>query len=300
MASWLAVRSYSDDMTADKSTEADATAFSRVDLLIVLGLLSVLGMMALVFYARWQAAARTALCGNHLRQLNTAMHDYARDHDNSLPPALVNVRGNPPSSWDSYIKDYLQSELLVKNSYAAERVHDRKVAPYFHCPSDTLERSNGASPRSYSMPRHNMERASWPPGSSNVTGVGLCWTITPPPATLEDGSINPNRRWAPPFQTNDVAWVKLSMIMAPQDTLLLTENIRPGNLLWKVPQAVIGTTAEQLAGDKSGGVHLGRFNYLMVDGHVETLTPASTVGHVGVEGNNAKKHYGIWTIRAND
>ena len=42
--------------------------------------------------------------------------------------------------------------------------------------------------------------------------------------------------------------------------------------------------------------HNGRFNYLLADGHVETLRPEQTLG----TGNNPGRQTGMWTILAGD
>ncbi len=43
--------------------------------------------------------------------------------------------------------------------------------------------------------------------------------------------------------------------------------------------------------------HIGRFNYLFVDGHVDSLNPADTLGRTNT---NLSRQTGMWTIRPND
>lgn len=278
-----------------------------MELGVVVAVVTVLALTGLAAIRFWSEARQTGVCRGNLKTLHQAISAYAADHHGLLPPAAMTIRRSKPVAWDVMIKNYIRPNLLVANSVAAERVHDRAIAHLFLCSRDTIERSGGARPRSYAMPKHDMEPANWPPGAGNATGVGLWWV--PPPAvkpptnhTLPAGFKPPPPKRLPALGTNDPAQLRWASVAEPQGTLLLTENIRAENILWKVPQAAISTTEEQLAfaGRKREGVHNGKFNYLMVDGHVETLLPEFTVGHIGEPGGNAKTHMGIWTIRAGD
>lgn len=281
--------------------------FTRVELGVVVAVVTVVALVGLAAVRYWGEARQTGVCRGNLKTLHQAMGAYAADHHGVLPPAAVTIRPFKPASWDVMIKDYIRPNLLVANSVAAERVHDRAIAHLFRCSRDLIERSGGARPRSYAMPKHDMAPANWPPGAENATGVGLWWVPQPaaqPPTnhTHPAAFKPPPPKRLPALGTNGPAQLRWASVADPQDTLLLTENIRQENVLWKVPHAAISTTEEQLAfaGRAQQGIHRGKFNYLMVDGHVETLLPELTVGHVGESGGNAKTHMGIWTIRAGD
>src|SRR5205823_6528353 len=88
---------------------------------------------------------------------------------------------------------------------------------------------------------------------------------------------------------NNIPAIRLDMIQFPEQTLILTEQASSNNLMWGYQCAVIHNVREHLDEraipiDK---YHGGKFNYLMVDGHVEALSPAQSAGN-------------IWTIRPDD
>jgi prepilin-type processing-associated H-X9-DG protein len=96
---------------------------------------------------------------------------------------------------------------------------------------------------------------------------------------------------------------RVGMIRAPSRTLLLTEEANSKNLLGGYVGAAIRSAHEQL---DTGAIsmenyHQGRFNYLMVDGHVEDLFPAQSEGKEDVANIKVDRHVGnIWTVRPND
>jgi len=135
--------------------------------------------------------------------------------------------------------------------------------------------------RSYAMSAHNMRpeigrqdqtmRPEW-----DWCGVGTestsCWAI--------NSTIHHQRNSRKPL-----ALVKLSWIPDPANTLLLTELFSK-----RQSTGTLGTGGYRRAraskchsGDKSL-CHSGRFNYLMLDGHVELLSPLET-GSCGETGN---------------
>jgi prepilin-type processing-associated H-X9-DG protein len=190
----------------------------------------------------------------------------------------------------------LTHTLPATNSALAARKRDRELGKLLHCPSDTLPRAGAGGPRSYAMSAHDMRQKNWPPGPNNSTGVGLSWTFGP------KGDKPPPERVYNFKETNKQAVIKISMLPSPKDTLLLTELIATNNGAWRSPRSAIRYTGEHLNTNQMNPLvfHDGTINYLMVDGHVETLQPSQTVGPTGQAGTNAAKHFGIWTIKAGD
>jgi len=241
------------------------------------------GVTALLFV--WLACTgaservRTARCSHNLAMIGRALHNFANDHQNRLPPAAV-VPLN--WTWDTILRPYLRTESVASNSAYAERQLQRTAAPRFHCPSDMLLREH---PRSYAMSRHDMRPENWPPGPDNATGVGLWWGKPEMTRVLENPSSG-----TPDQIAERLAMVKLNWLPAPADTLLLTELIDSDNKLWNPTGAGVLSQDQQMKAFPGGlaGFHHGRFNYLLVDGHVEALTPLNSA--VG----------GIWTIKAGD
>ena len=62
------------------------SAFSSVDALTVLAVLGMLGLLAYPSISRARLGSEAAGCQHHGRQLMLAMHLYAADHNELLPP----------------------------------------------------------------------------------------------------------------------------------------------------------------------------------------------------------------------
>jgi hypothetical protein len=247
-----------------------ASAFTRLDLIVLLGLLG--------FMATWLGCSffgergRTANCAQKLAALGTAMQNFADDHNGALPAASME---QPYQAWDSQVAQYLPRRL-VKNG----------LDPAFRCPSDRLDRTR---PRSYAMSGHNMGWENWPPGPEMRTGVGLTWTRANMQRLLGEDMVAV-------AQTNSslLARIKVAMVPAPAETLLLTEAIHAANNLKDIRGATVSGSGLQMDGLKADqpGFHYGEFNYLMVDGRIEALSPFL----VQTLSGNA----GIWTVKAGD
>jgi len=272
------------------------SAFTRADLLVTLGTLMLLSTAFIAGCKGASEKGRIAGCAGSLTTLGKAIHAYAKDHDDALPWGSIHYSQQRQVAWDTQLKPYLMNEASKTNSALAAKTRDRALVKMLVCPSDVFPRGGTAKPRSYSMARHDMTVKNWPPGPDNTTGVGLNWSFGP------QGAKPPPARTYNFSNANAQAVIKLGMIPEPKDTLLLTEQIQSNNVVWTTGRALVATTGAQLATNlvPAAQFHEGRFNYLMVDGHVEFLTPKQTVGHKGEAGTNAMKHLGIWTIKPGD
>jgi prepilin-type processing-associated H-X9-DG protein len=250
-------------------------AFTRLDLMA--GMAVVLILIGWFGFSYLGEQGRIAKCAKNLALLGQLTQEYANDHAGSLPPASIESK---QLAWDMQIAPYL-APSQVKNG----------MDPYFLCPSDHLNRSR---PRSYAMAAHDMTRENWPPGSDNETGVGLVWNNDSLKRLLGEKAIT-----NVVANLDSLAMVKLSSISAPADTLLYTDLIHRDNELKGIKRAAVPSPGEQLEAFNGDGsrFHRGRFNYLMLDGHVEWLSPLQT-GSSG--GYDAGPHHGIWTIKAKD
>jgi prepilin-type processing-associated H-X9-DG protein len=132
------------------------------------------------------------------------------------------------------------------------------------------------------MAAHDMSPDNWPPGPDSRTGIGLWWDNRTVSLLLGAEAMQ---------KPELLAGVKLSVVPAPADTVVLTEFIDPNNNLGGIQQASVIGAASQLAFFKGTGAHFhrGRFNYLMVDGHVERWSPLQS----GALNSSA----GIWSLQ---
>jgi prepilin-type processing-associated H-X9-DG protein len=244
-------------------------AFSRLDLLA--GIAAVVVLAALFALNFTGERGRVASCKRNLSILGGAMQEYASSHGGALPPASIAQLGLP---WDAQILPHLPSKVVANG-----------IDHAFQCPSDNVPRFR---PRSYAMSAHNMSLENWPPGPDNETGVGLVWDRNSMSRLLgEEAAASAET------DKDSLALVKLFGIPSPADTVYLTEAINGNNNIKDIQSAAVSGAGAQKDGLRTPAeqqrFHLGRLNYLMVDGHVETLSPLQTGSFDGGGG--------IWTVK---
>ncbi len=246
------------------------SGFTQLDLMVLIGLVVLLS--AWVGLGRIGERGRIAKCAANLEVLGQAMQSFGNDHNEALPPAAIESRR---IAWDMPIAPYLPRSL-VKNG----------VDPLFRCPSDRLNHSRA---RSYTMSAHDMQSDNWPPGSNNATGVGLVWNQENLPRLLGESAVT-----MAATNADFLAMVKRSLIPSPAGTLVLTELINADNNLKDTRWAAISSSGQQLEQLLHDGVriHDGRYNYLMLDGHVELASP--------LQAGVSQGPLNIWTIRKAD
>jgi prepilin-type processing-associated H-X9-DG protein len=274
-------------------------AFNVLELMVVVVVLAGLIVLVDVKRVKSQRAARILQCISNLKQLGVGMSLYEQAEDNRLPFAFIKyTEGDGSISWDSLIYPYASGE-----SYGAPIPPSMSPDRLLRCPSDTIpadaiNRKTGLTQsyirRTYAMPRHSMTPDNWPPGPKNSTGVGLWWSDGKNQLAALDNleSIN-----------GEIPAVRLGIIFAPSRTLLLTEQAQTNNHAFSYVGATIRNPSDHLdtTALKMSAYHQGRFNYLMVDGHVETLFPVETVGKIANSpGNITNKLGNIWTINPDD
>ena len=221
-------------------------------------------------------------------------------------------------TWDSLLNHYIGGKMTedrLWNPVASVKI--ATALPVLKCPSDATPRPDWIAPplpvnrRSYAMPGYmdlygklaEGRLAPWPPSSDSQTGVGLNFSPLSPFWNNADNKIGDGSP-ANPRPSHQLA-VKGNMILEPSGTIVLTERIHVHNVMGFVERHIIGNAEEHMAtgpgpvytppyfyppADKHHG---GRFNYLMVDGHVEFLLPGKTTPNLGLP-------RGMWSIKTGD
>ncbi len=131
--------------------ELRSGAFTLVELLIVIAVIAVLVAILLPSLARAREAGRRAVCMGHLRQLQTAWHAYAADHDDRIvngqswrgaPGGVDENYGDPWMVGETYWtifshgnidpKDGAEGEAFMRTGALARYVGDVRT---YLCPS---------------------------------------------------------------------------------------------------------------------------------------------------------------------
>jgi len=129
---------------ASLSRRPRCRGFTLIELLVVIAIIAVLIALLLPAVQAAREAARRAQCGNNLKQLGLAMHNYESTHN-----ALPSGRASSPLVWSSLamLQPHLEQSSVfnaLNFSVSPLAVDNRTgvqitVSTYL-CPSDSLER----------------------------------------------------------------------------------------------------------------------------------------------------------------
>lgn len=215
-------------------------AFTFTDLLVVLGVVTVLALLTLTAMAHSQPSSDRAGCANNLRRLMQAWQMYADDNTGRL---MGNYSPTPGSAWVSGNLDYSPANSDNTNTAKLTTPAFAQIGPYvnssslFRCPADAAALVVGGVPtlrvRSYSM----------------------------------NAYVGPNSDL--PLSPTYQMMTKLVEVSQPDRVFVLLEE-HPGSLndsVFLLDLTRVGLSA--LIIDYPGHFHLGGANLGMADGHVE-------------------------------
>ena len=226
-----------------------AAAFTFVELLVVIGIITLLVAILLPVIARAREQARTVQCASNLRQIYHAMVMYANEHKGTLPNPVGHPANNKPYSaiwvprWGEY--DWERGTLwpYIPGGPPARQ-------ELFLCPTDV-------------EPRY----------ASATIGLPL-----PDPNTSRNFSYNFNTHLiVRGFSWGNVWGMKMTEIRKPSHKILIYEMLSPGSTQGG-PAAYdpyVGDIAVLLSTR-----HNGRANQGFADGHVELFDPTVFAGKV--------------------
>lgn len=148
-------------------------AFTLVELLAVIAIISMLALLLVPASSRMQASTMKAKCASNMRQISAALFAYAGDNNGCLPP-VADPWGTPNSPlWVSRIWEYAgydSANLQGKKSFNSSGSEPKNI---FHCPANarqfipvpTLIQPVNTAYFSYGL--------NAGPGGDNITGWSL-------------------------------------------------------------------------------------------------------------------------------
>jgi prepilin-type N-terminal cleavage/methylation domain-containing protein/prepilin-type processing-associated H-X9-DG protein len=90
-------------------------AFTLIELLVVIAIIAVLVALLLPVLSKARERAITTRCLNNLKQLGIAMHMYADNHEELLPPAgkFITWDSTNPVAWTRALLDYYSTTNVL-------------------------------------------------------------------------------------------------------------------------------------------------------------------------------------------
>ena len=113
-----------------------STAFTLVELLVVLAILGLLAGLGIPAVKRGLDAGKTAKCANNLKQMGIGFQRFAAENDGYLPKAWLNDGYTNWSGWDVLILDYMEVGTKGSSGY---RVYSENTPTPLLCPADTCK-----------------------------------------------------------------------------------------------------------------------------------------------------------------
>ncbi len=80
-----------------------SAAFTLIELLTVIAIIGILAAILIPVVGEVREQAKVAQCKVHLRDIGTAVHLYATDHDDMIPPHIPAGGSAPSSEWGSRV-----------------------------------------------------------------------------------------------------------------------------------------------------------------------------------------------------
>ncbi|RYG71729.1 DUF1559 domain-containing protein [bacterium] len=97
------------------------SGFTLIEMVVALAVLVILAALLYPFMARARANAQRSTCQSNLKQMGLGVLQYARDYDESYPPAVTgapdvvpNARYQPPKGWADAIQPYLKTTAIYE------------------------------------------------------------------------------------------------------------------------------------------------------------------------------------------
>jgi len=225
--------------------------FTLIEMLVVIGIITILAGLLLPVLSRAKASARLTQCGNNLRQIGLANSLYVTDH-RVFPLFAQYGRPSAPSTfWSDRLESY------THQSWASGDI--------YRCPAyPEANRLGVFTAATYSPPKGSYDMNSFGLSALGALGIG--------------GRMEGLRRNRIPCQESQV--VAPSLMIGYGDVVMGLPYAGSGYFGFPhyYPERRTGTPEEvakqtQKSRQMEARRHLGRFNVVFIDNHVETSKP---------------------------
>lgn len=259
-------------------------AFTLVELLVVIGIIAMLISVLLPALSAAQRQARTVKCASNMRTLGQLLYMYANDNRGLLPAGSTDVGPSPNSNGNNFTWDDGLNRYVGRNQPWTELTNQwNPVAnPIFECPDDRYDRSILYSP--YKTRSYSMVEAS---KGYNLPVLGMATR------NFQFTTGWPLNTYFRHFHISEAPNASETLLLAEKPMLANTYV----NILGHAGGSIVDCPDNQMLG-LSAPLHKGRWNYLMVDGHVELLRPEQTIRAPNTTATLPPNY--MWTRTPND
>ena len=107
------------------ATRGTRRAFTLMELLVVVAVISILVAMLLPAVALVRSQAKATVCASNLRQIGLAFSAYANDNEGLMPDSAISATGLTTVRWSELIAGYVEADRFAKADGTGKIIHTK-------------------------------------------------------------------------------------------------------------------------------------------------------------------------------